>query len=213
MLVFCKYVVNYIIMVKKRNRSSTEDALIQAAKQLFALKGYEQTRTHEIAKKAEVNEALITRYFGGKEGLLIAALRQTEGVAWIPSAKQGDSLKGFLQKFFKAGAKYILLKQDFIRITFSRALIDPSMAQLLRDQFIEQSFQELIDQLKIILGSKVKESELKALVVLLLANNFSMNFMGKVVHRLESKKIEQITIVLVDALTGHFKTTSKTKKR
>ena len=97
---------------KKRDRAASERALIKAATVLFAAKGFDGTRTLEIAKKAKVNEALITRYFGGKEGLLVAVLEESEskknasGIdvkaiatdsSWIPEYDSSKDLKRFLQ--------------------------------------------------------------------------------------------------------------------
>jgi AcrR family transcriptional regulator len=48
---------------------------VDAAVTLFASRGYEATTTREIAAAAGCAEGLIHRYFGGKEGLLLAIVR------------------------------------------------------------------------------------------------------------------------------------------
>ena len=60
---------------KTRNRAVKEKALIQAATKLFADKGYESTRTRDIAALAGCAEGLIHRYFQGKAGLLLAIVQ------------------------------------------------------------------------------------------------------------------------------------------
>lgn len=50
--------------------------LIDVAIELFAKTGFEGTTTREIAKAAEVNEAIIFRHFETKEGLYAAILDQ-----------------------------------------------------------------------------------------------------------------------------------------
>lgn len=56
------------------NRSARERSLIQAAGKLFASHGYEPTTTRAIASAAGCAEGLISRYFGGKAGLLRALI-------------------------------------------------------------------------------------------------------------------------------------------
>ena|SRR5436190_1677581 len=48
------------------------DRILRVAKELFASKGYEQTRTSEVARLAGTSESQLIKYFGGKQGLLSA---------------------------------------------------------------------------------------------------------------------------------------------
>ena len=54
----------------------TKAALIKAAFELFAQKGFDATSTREIANAANTNIASITYHFGGKSGLRIACAEQ-----------------------------------------------------------------------------------------------------------------------------------------
>jgi AcrR family transcriptional regulator len=49
---------------------ATRSRLLDAARQLFAERGFAETTTREIAARAECNLSLIAHYFGSKEGLL-----------------------------------------------------------------------------------------------------------------------------------------------
>lgn len=60
---------------RKRDRDTTQQKLLDAAVQVFASYGYDGATTKAIAEKAGVAEALIQRYFEGKEGLLIALMK------------------------------------------------------------------------------------------------------------------------------------------
>ena len=53
---------------------STADVILAAARRQFASYGYDGTGLRAIAALAEVNVALIGRYFGSKEGLFLAAV-------------------------------------------------------------------------------------------------------------------------------------------
>ena len=52
----------------------TADAILAAARRQFASYGYDGTGLRAIAALADVNVALIGRYFGSKEGLFLAAV-------------------------------------------------------------------------------------------------------------------------------------------
>ncbi|MEU8698851.1 TetR family transcriptional regulator [Streptomyces sp. NPDC048680] len=55
---------------RRRNAQATRRRLLEAARDLFAERGYEGTTVRGIAALAGVNQALLFRYFGSKRGLL-----------------------------------------------------------------------------------------------------------------------------------------------
>lgn len=52
--------------------------MLAAARRLFAAKGYEQTSIRAIAAEADVNQALVITYFGGKDALFMEAVGRFE---------------------------------------------------------------------------------------------------------------------------------------
>jgi AcrR family transcriptional regulator len=54
--------------------TNTPDAILAAARQLFAARGFQATTVRAIATQAGVNAALVHHYFGTKQRLFIAAL-------------------------------------------------------------------------------------------------------------------------------------------
>ena len=61
---------------RKRNAEATRAAILAAGKTHFARSGYEGAYLRDIAADAGADAALINRYFGGKEGLFNACLRE-----------------------------------------------------------------------------------------------------------------------------------------
>jgi AcrR family transcriptional regulator len=57
---------------RPRDASATREALLCAARTLFAERGYDRTTLRQVADGAGVDAALVARYFGGKEGLYLA---------------------------------------------------------------------------------------------------------------------------------------------
>lgn len=58
--------------------SDTRDRLVEAARRLFWTQGYRGTSVADILDEAGVNSGSLYHFFGGKEGLLLAALERYE---------------------------------------------------------------------------------------------------------------------------------------
>lgn len=91
---------------KERNALETKKRILAAAEREFAAKGYDGARLGSIARTAGVQQALIHHYFGDKEGLHEAVVRQglaamTEGVWELLSRMDAPPPK----KVTKKGAK------------------------------------------------------------------------------------------------------------
>ena len=64
---------------RKRDAEATRAAILEAAKAHFAKSGYDGAYLRDIAADAGADAALINRYFGGKDGLFAAALKDSIG--------------------------------------------------------------------------------------------------------------------------------------
>lgn len=73
---------------RPRNAEATRVELLRAARRRFTVLGYERTTTRDIAADAGVNVALISRYFGSKDGLLAAVIEASAEVMdpWRPGS-------------------------------------------------------------------------------------------------------------------------------
>lgn len=54
----------------------SREALLKAAKKVFAAKGFDGATVKDLAEAAHVNVSLVSYYFDGKEGLYLACLEQ-----------------------------------------------------------------------------------------------------------------------------------------
>jgi AcrR family transcriptional regulator len=59
---------------RPRDSAATRRALLAAGRELFASVGYEGTTVRAVAERAGVNQALLFRHFGSKEGLFAEAV-------------------------------------------------------------------------------------------------------------------------------------------
>jgi AcrR family transcriptional regulator len=64
-------------VARKRDAEATRAAILAAAKIHFARSGYDGAFLRDIAADAGADAALINRYFGGKDGLFAAALKDS----------------------------------------------------------------------------------------------------------------------------------------
>jgi len=57
--------------LRNKQKQKRKEAIIEAAKELIAEKGYRNTNIEEIAEKAEVGPATVYNYFNSKSGLVL----------------------------------------------------------------------------------------------------------------------------------------------
>jgi len=89
-----------------RGAETTRDALMNAATELFAARGFDGTKVEQIADKAGANKALISYHFGGKQGLYneILAATFTEASRRFRAIEESEApaderLREFIQTF------------------------------------------------------------------------------------------------------------------
>ncbi|WP_181782598.1 TetR/AcrR family transcriptional regulator [Pseudonocardia pini] len=63
-----------MVPARPRDSAATRRALLAAGRELFATTGYDGTTVRAIAERAGVNQALVFRHFGSKDGLFAAAV-------------------------------------------------------------------------------------------------------------------------------------------
>ncbi len=73
-----------------RATGSSHDRILQAAKNLFATRGYENTSTVAIARAAGTSESQLMKHFGNKEGLLEAIFDR----GWVAIAENLRTIQG-----------------------------------------------------------------------------------------------------------------------
>jgi len=121
---------------QKRDRGQTELKLLEAGRCVFARSGYHGATTKEIAARAKVNEGLIARYYKGKEGLLIAILK--EGIARLEATSlpypERESVEEELTDYVVTRLKRSLAHVEFMRIVISQALSDATFLKRVRTE-------------------------------------------------------------------------------
>ena len=107
--------------------ATTRETILKVAEKLFAKKGFDGSRVDEIAKKANVNKALIYYYFKSKEDLLgeIIKIRINELMKLGEMIKKelnnlkNEEVDDFLTDHF---LKIVKEYRDFIKVVLSETL-------------------------------------------------------------------------------------------
>jgi AcrR family transcriptional regulator len=99
--------------------TSSHDRMLEAAKQLFSRKGYENTSTIEVVRAAGTSESQLIKHFGSKEGLLESVFNQ----AWVAIGKGLKELESI-----RAPRKKL---EALIKVMVTELNRDPSLKQLM----------------------------------------------------------------------------------
>jgi AcrR family transcriptional regulator len=92
--------------VRIRDADATRNALIAAARELFACDGFDRTTVRGIADRAGVNQALLFRYFGNKEGLFAEAIRD-DALALLDAGPRHELLDRTIATMFDPESAHI----------------------------------------------------------------------------------------------------------
>jgi AcrR family transcriptional regulator len=152
-------------------KDSTEDKILEAATNVFVIKGMEGARMQEIANEAGINKALLHYYFRSKERLFEAIFAEILKFAFPKITRIVQSNEGIVSKIELVIDAYmeILIKHPFIPGFLLKELNrDPSglfklvMKFGLNPQIVFAQIQEAMDRGEII---QMKPAHLAANVV------------------------------------------------
>jgi len=134
-----------------RDSSAKKEALILAALELFACKGYEVTTTREIAASAGCAEGLIHRYFKGKAGLLVALMKSRVSSEVLDLNHQLRPAQKFEDEFLllvDREVERVWENRDFLRVFIPRAIVDPSVGIVMNKELISTRVKAISRRLK-----------------------------------------------------------------
>jgi AcrR family transcriptional regulator len=110
---------------KKRDREASRRRILQAGLEVFSELGYDGATTRMIADRAGLNESLLHRYFGNKEGLLVEVSKlSVETMIAEPPYPPQATLEEEIYQFINGRMEYEVRNKDFVRVIISRALAD-----------------------------------------------------------------------------------------
>lgn len=173
---------------RPHDSQASRQALLEAGMALFDEVGFERATTREIGERAGVDAALIARYFGGKEGLFLAALAEGWG-----ARKQGPEdfepralLTFLLERWEERGHSPV-----------SRALVSPKVSEdvraLVGDLIGERLAAPLAEELA---GKGVPDPELRAELLVALALGVAVTRANGTLPALAGAKLGDVAAAL-----------------
>lgn len=115
---------------RRRDPAATRTALLRAAAELFAERGFDQTTVRDVAARAEVNQALLFRYFGSKQELFAEVLSHNSE-ALLDSVAAPELPRRILENVLADGAGP---GAEHTIVAMLRSLSDERAARVLRDE-------------------------------------------------------------------------------
>lgn len=189
---------------RRRDREATKGVLLDAAKAVFAERGFDAATTREIAGRAGVNEQLIQRYFSGKAGLLLAVVEhfgREEGTACrLPPP--GDDLEAELVAFLTHQVQHTWKCRDFTKVVLDRALVDPAIADEMAHTLAESRIPCLLSRLESFRarGAIGPDAELATVAAGIASLSFGLGFLDQVVFGRDPERTEAIVRSLAHTL-------------
>jgi AcrR family transcriptional regulator len=106
------------------DRNASRAKILDAARAEFSEKGFDGARVDEIARRAEVNKALIYYYFKGKDELLQELLRTflEERRAQRPTAVTDPNLSDLPSQIAQFDVAFLFERRDILRIALMEDL-------------------------------------------------------------------------------------------
>ena len=113
---------------QKRSREKSKQRILKAALEVFSKVGYDAATTKMISQRAGLNESLIQRYFQSKFNLLMEVTHSSieavnKETPYPPASTPEDEIYNFLVSKLQHNDQ----NKNFLRVFFSRLLIDPKV--------------------------------------------------------------------------------------
>lgn len=190
--------------IKIRDRAAAEEKLIAAGLEVFSRHGADGATTKLISQASGVNESLIIRYFGSKEGLLLAILNrfiEQKEQDPLPYAPQSN-LKDELLCYVKHEVESIVENKDFIRVLISKTLVDEDFAGKIKATAPVVGDKRLEQRLKTLQSSKIisKKIDVKLLNEQIGFHLFGVTFLGHMLFNEKKSDVIKHMNAFIDAL-------------
>jgi AcrR family transcriptional regulator len=128
----------------------TREHIVEVARRAFGGRGYEATSLRSVAKEANVDPGLLVHYFGGKDGLFLAALEVTIEPERFFHGLEGLSTAVAAEQIVR---RYLLMLdnaeiRDVVMSLVRSAVSNDEAAGMLREFLIQKMFTSLVPVIK-----------------------------------------------------------------
>jgi AcrR family transcriptional regulator len=189
---------------RKRDRSAREFSLLRAATKIFALKGFESTTTREIAAEAGCAEGLIHRYFEGKNGLLLAIVRQRtsqEAVEFMKNSWPTATIEEELAQLVEWEVEHAWSDREFMGIVLRQAALNTALAEIINTITTTERAKAITERLMRFKAFRdLPKAECDALAHFVISSGFMFGFMRPVVLRQDRVRAAEVASTMAKML-------------
>jgi AcrR family transcriptional regulator len=191
----------------KHGKQSRQRALIDAATQVFAEKGYDCATTREVAERSGCSEGLIHRYFGGKRGLLIAIVgSRADDLAGESAAEMPprETLAEDVEQLLLWPLDAFWERRDFLRVCVSQAVIDADVGRMIGDRLNGARVRFITERLRMHqdAGRVRPKVDVAAIALAISGLNFSMGFFGQAIFDIDRPLARQFARETASVITA-----------
>jgi AcrR family transcriptional regulator len=154
------------------SRQERQASIISAAAALFAANGFKGTTTREIAKIAEISEALLFKYFPTKRALYAAILAEKSPISQLLAAVEEAAKKRDDEQVFTMIAGYRINRSadpTLLRLLLFSALEGHELSAM----FFKNQHRMFYDYLSGYIAQRIKERAFRRVDPLLAARAFT----------------------------------------
>jgi AcrR family transcriptional regulator len=114
--------------------------ILEAARRVFAERGFRRATTREVARAAGISEGTIYNYFEDKDALLMALLEElneTERRAEDFEEGMASDFRGFLEVYLRRRMSLIWQNREVFRVVLSEMLVDAGLRETYLRRVVE----------------------------------------------------------------------------
>ena len=148
------------IIARRRDAAATRDAILSSAHDRFLKDSYESVGLRDIAGDAGVDVALVSRYFGGKEGLFREVLTHEKRPDTFSEPRSIEELPRFLAQLIEEDQDDDRARRMEMFIIMLRSASSPKAGEIIR----ELIHRDVLDPMAKLIGGP--EGEMRANMLL-----------------------------------------------
>lgn len=175
---------------RERERLMRRRAMLQAAKAVFAEKGYMNATLEEIAQRAEFGKGTLYNYFeGGKEDILFAILDELHDElidvireTFTPARRAGRPFREQFHAFVEACFSFFLERRDLFLILMKEAHLLIFSDDQEKARYFKRQQDRVVGAMVPMLEEAVRRGELKPLPLPSVAHMILGNIKGCQMH-------------------------------
>jgi AcrR family transcriptional regulator len=166
-------------LLSEQMKAKSRNAIVLAALELFAKKGFSATTTDEIAKKAKVSKGLIFSHFPTKQDILLAIIDE-EIDRFLPKFNQNDDARDPKEKLttFINAWLGLLEKEPLLILLSLRLNLDVGWRKILRrkgKKYIELYLKKMRD---LLVQAGSKKPDLDCYLIGVLFDGIAANYVA-----------------------------------